>query len=135
MSHALTACPFLASLVEREGACFAANFALNPTKAASHNQGPVLEDWDVYRFQRTFSLFHGPQSAVPLANACPHMSESQPTAAAGPRPTDPVPRRSRPGPLGHAPLAVMSLGAFGNMVRLPECKSRLMLVLVTYAGR
>eukprot|EP00197_Chlamydomonas_leiostraca_P011322 CAMPEP_0202866116 /NCGR_PEP_ID=MMETSP1391-20130828/7207_1 /ASSEMBLY_ACC=CAM_ASM_000867 /TAXON_ID=1034604 /ORGANISM="Chlamydomonas leiostraca, Strain SAG 11-49" /LENGTH=381 /DNA_ID=CAMNT_0049546037 /DNA_START=20 /DNA_END=1165 /DNA_ORIENTATION=+ len=114
MQHALSACPFLSSLQQREGTDFACNFALNPTAPAA-GRGPVLEEWDTYAlpaFASTFSKFHGPRGVVPLArSSASDTSSSCPATASAPAAPH-LPARS---PLANAPLATMSLGAFGNM--------------------
>lgn len=151
VDRALSRCPFLHNLCEREGRAYAASFALNPLAPAGSNsrelrRRPVLEEEQ--DLAATFRLFHGRDTGVfPLAslNACPvaapasaPTSASLNTASAARCPfssaaaeppvapltslAQPKPSRAAMGnPLAGAPLATLSLGMVRKDERVACC--------------
>lgn len=72
MDRALSRCPFLHNLCEKEGRAYAASFALNPLAPAGSSsrelrRRPILEEEQ--DLAATFRLFHGRDTGVfPLAS-------------------------------------------------------------------
>lgn len=121
----VAACPFLRRVAAEQGEQFALRLAINPFKPVV-DVGPSspLFPEDALSFHTAFSLFHGPQGAIPLPPKlarCPlasaeRVEEPQRPAFSVCLDEEAEASSSSRG-LAALPLASMSSARFGNLVR------------------
>lgn len=140
MEAQVARCPFLSNLARVQGIEYAVSVGVCPTAAAPQPRRPILEEQ--YSFGLNFQAYHNPETGVvPLfgrpqsmfehaggisttpssatsANLCPWMKQQRAIQPEITVMTVPTPAAS---PLRSLPLATLSLGFAGSMVRQSTC--------------